>query len=282
MMIHASDYEPQDQDQRFETQEQGRHIHIYFHLNLTFQASQDHLTYPNAISVLRIFAALIGAMVMNLVTFFFISLTLHDPSQDGRFITLNNIAWAVLFAGLALTWCAAGPLLLDVWRSKPLLRFGFLLTLVLLLSIPLFLLNLLNGHWFGTFLDPLWIMYPFLLIFSLSLLLLPFLPLNTALLLAFLSREAHALRQETTAYTRLSFVMVSGMVLIVLSGLLLNLLFMLGGSPLLLLFFLPFMCAAVIVTIRSLFKLHKSTQANPKDASPFERNSSQKPHEYRG
>jgi F0F1-type ATP synthase assembly protein I len=111
---------------------------------------------------------------------------------------------------------------------------------------------------------------------------LPFLPLNTALLLAFVSREVRALHQEATAYTRLSFILVSGMVLIVLSGLLLNLPFMLSGSPLLLLLFLPFMCAAVIVAIRSLFKLRNRTQANPKDASPFEMNSSQKPHEYRG
>ena len=69
---------------------------------------------------------------------------------------------------------------------------------------------------------------------------------------------------------------VSGMVLMLLGGLFLNLSFMLD-SPLLL---LPAMCAAVIVAIRTLFGLSRSrenTQARPKDASLYDVDSSQEP-----
>ena len=280
MMIHASDYEPQDHNQRFETQEQDRHILL--DMNPTFKTSQDRSTYPNANRVLRILAALIGATVINLVIFFLISLALYNPSEDGKFITLYNIAWVVLFVGLALSWCAIGSLLLDVWPSKPLQRFGLLLTLVLLLSIPFLLLNGFNGHWFATFLAPLGIIYPILLIFSLALLQPPILPLYTALLLACVSHEVRALRQEASPYTRLSYVLASGMVLILLSGFLLSLSFILNDSPLTYLFYLPYLCAAVIVTICSLFKLRKSTKGRPKDASPSDLDSSQEPRGYRG
>ena len=188
---------------------------------------------------------------------------------DGQ---IGNIAWISLFAGLALAWCAVGMLFLDIWRSKLLGRFGLFLLLALLLSIPFFLLH---GLWFGAIVALLGMLHLFLLLFVH--------PLITALLLAYVSREARALRQAAPAHTRLSFVVVSGMVLTLLGGLLLSLSSMLGfGSPLL---FLPAMCGAVIVAILTLFGLFRSrgsTQALPKDASPSDLDSSQEPRGYRG
>lgn len=81
------------------------------------------------------------------------------------------------------------------------------------------------------------------------------------------------------------------MVLMVLGGLLLNLSGMLSSPlissspPFSALLFLPAMCAAVIVALRTLFGLFRSresTQARPKDASPSDVDSSQEPRGYRG
>lgn len=185
---------------------------------------------------------------------------------DGQ---IGNIAWISLFAGLALAWCPVGMLFLDIWRSKLLGRFGLFLLLALLLSIPFFLLH---GLWFGAIVALLGMLHLFLLLFPLIF-----------LLLAYVSREVRALRQAAPAHTRLSFVVVSGMVLTLLGGLLLSLSSMLGfGSPLL---FPPAMCGAVIVAILiffGLFRSRESTQARPKDASPSDLDSSQEPRGYRG
>jgi len=109
-------------------------------------------------------------------------------------------------------------------------------------------------------------------------------PLITALLLMRVSREARALSQTAPAHTRLSFVLVSGMVITLLGGLLWNLSAVLGSLPFVLQFapFLPAMGAAVFVAICTLFKSHKSTPARPKDASPSDVDSEHPPRGYRG
>jgi hypothetical protein len=109
-MIHMLRYEPQGQRQRFEPQEQqrgehgeqDRHIHLHLHLNLTFRASQKRSTHPNAMQITRIFAVLVSATVAYLGLFMF-ALAVHDGPPDPLF-TLGNLAWVMLFAGLALSW----------------------------------------------------------------------------------------------------------------------------------------------------------------------------------
>jgi len=263
-MIHALRYEPQGQRQRFEPQEQqeqDRHIHLHLHLNLTFRARQRRsIPTPNATRIMRIFAALVAATLIPLWL-------LGASAQESMSPTLSWIG-GIFLAGLAL---AGGfgclPLLVSAWRSTP--RVGFLL-LVLLLIIPL---TLFPGLWLFAIMPLLGILgirpgLPFLLF----LLLFYVHPLISAILLACVSREARALRQTATAHAGLGFVIASGMVLMLLGGLLLNLFVMLSsGPPLQPLLFLPAMCGAVIVAIYTLFGLFRSpvsTQARPKDTSP--------------
>jgi hypothetical protein len=180
-------------------------------------------------------------------------------AQDGPPTTLGNLAWVSLFAGLALAWCAVGALLLDIWRSTPRGRIGLFLPLVLLLSIPY---SFLLAFWFGAIPDPL---KP--LVVSLFFFLLFVHPLISAVLLMYVSLEVHAFRQEAHTHSKLGFVVVSGMVLMLLGGLLLNLTIMHNRLP------LPFLpaCIAIVVALRTLFWLSRSresTQARPKDASP--------------
>jgi len=72
------------------------------------------------------------------------------------------------------------------------------------------------------------------------------------------SREARALSPTATAHRRLSFVVVSGMVLALLGELLWYLFVMLGGGlPSIVL--PPVLCAAVIVAIGTLLTSRKNT-----------------------
>jgi hypothetical protein len=101
-------------------------------------------------------------------------------------------------------------------------------------------------------------------------------PLITALLLMWVSREARTLHQQPPMNSKLGLVVVGGMALMVLGGILFNIQAMLGGgiSPLI---YLSVICIAVIVAIRALFELYRSrgsTQARPKDATPFDIGSS--------
>ena len=185
---------------------------------------------------------------------------------------LAHLAWVSLFAGLALAWCAVGALLLDVWRSTSRGRFGFFLLLILLLFIPYFFLHGLRVGLMLALLGPL--------VFLLLFVVLIVNPLISALLLLCVSREVRALRQEAPAHTWLSFVVVSGMALMLLGGLLLNLSLMLGTPPLFLQLFLPAMCAAVLIALSMLLATmvtlwasfrHRhppASQPRPKDASP--------------
>jgi hypothetical protein len=117
-VINALRYEPQGQRQRFEPREQqsgerekqDRHIH----LNLTFRSSQGRSTSPNAMRIARICAALLAATVMPLVAFLF-AFSIHDGLPD-PLISLGNLPFVLLFAGLVLAWgCGGFPLLVSAF-----------------------------------------------------------------------------------------------------------------------------------------------------------------------
>jgi len=254
-MIQALQYEPQGQRQRFERQEQDRHIHLHLHLNLTLRARQKRsLPTPNATRITRIVAALGGATVLPLWL-------LGASAMESMTLPLALIG-ALFLVGLAI---AGGvgclPLLIANPRATP--RAGILL-LVLFLIMPLLLPSLV-------------LVFPLGILQILSSLLLWLMlyghPLISAILLAYVSRQARALRQTATAHNKLSFVVVGGMTLMLLGGLLMNLFAMLSaGPPLQLGLYLPAMCGAVIIAMYTLFgffRQRKSTRAHPKDASPF-------------
>ena len=97
-------------------------------------------------------------------------------------------------------------------------------------------------------------------------------PLITALLLRWVSREAGTLRQQAPTHSKLGFVAVGGMALMVLGGILFNFQAMLGGGISPLIYILP-ICIAIIAAIRTLFGLFRSSgnmQAHLKDASHSE------------
>ena len=269
-MIHALRYEPQGQHQRFEPREQQsregeeKHIHLHLHLNFTFRARQERSTHPNAMRITRIFSDLLAATVMPLGVFIF-NLLIHDGPPD-PLLSLGNLALLILLAGLALAWgFGCLPLLISAWRASPRGRFGLFGPLVLRLGLGISFLLLLVAT-------------PLLVLLTLVH------PLITALLLMRVSREARALSQAAPAHTRLSFVLVSGMVITLLGGLLWNLSAVLGSLPFVWQFapFLPAMGAAVFVAICTLFKSRKSTPPRPKDASPSDVDSEHPPRGYRG
>ncbi len=264
-MIHALHYEPQGQRRRFEPQEQqraergkqDRHLHLHLHLNLTLPTSLKGSMHPNAMRIARICAALLAATVMPLGVFIF-ALSIHDGLPD-PLLSLGNLPLVMLFAGLALAWgFGCLPLLVSAWRASSHGHFRLFGSLVLLLSISLLFLLALG---FGAIPIPLMsLVIP--LLFPLFFLQ----PLITALLLRWVSREARALCLTASAHRRLSFVVVSGMVLALLGELLWYLFAMLGGGMLPYVV-PPVLCAAVIVAICTLLESRKSTQARPKDAS---------------
>jgi len=260
-MIQDLRFEPFGQQQRFEPreqqrrkrEEQDRHIHLHFHLNLTFRASQGRSTPSTATRIMRIFAALIGATAIPLWLFAAIAI-------DAGLSPTQSILAIIFLAGLALAWGGGClPLLVSTWRAIPRDRFVLLVRLLVPFSLlPLWVMPVL-GLSVGTFFHLFWLMFAVQ-------------PLISAILFAWVSHEVGALRQASTAQRRLSLVIVSGMVLMLLAGLLLNLFVLLSGSTLVSpLLFLLAICAAVIVAICTLFGLFRSresTQARPKDASP--------------
>lgn len=271
-MIQALRYEPQGQRQRFDPQEQqnsrqqDRHIHLHMHLYLTFRASQGRGTHPHVISLSRIFAALLAATMMPLGIFLYAVGIAADGSPP---TTLENLLWVSscvsVVAGLALAWCAVGALLCQAWRASPHGRFGLVRSLLLPLLIPL----AAACYWFA----PHGAIPVFLnMLFAIPLLVVLIAhPLITALLLERVSRETRALQKIAPTHSKLGFVVVAGIVLVLLGGLLMNLSFMLSGGIALLLF-LPAIPIAIIVAIGTsarLFRLRESMQAQPKDASPF-------------
>jgi hypothetical protein len=177
---------------------------------------------------------------------------IHDGLPD-PLLTWGHLAWAIVFAGLALAWvCGGFPLLVLAWRtSSHRLRF-FLVGL--LFSIPV-LLQL--GFWFPYTLLLLYVSHSFI----------------AALLLAWVSYEVAALRQSASTHIMSSFSVVSGMALTLLGGFLVDLSFGSGAVALWLLnlpLALGIAIIAVIVALRSFFGSSGNTRAQPKDASPSE------------
>jgi hypothetical protein len=280
-MIHALQYEPQGQRQHFEPEaqhraergEQDRHIHLHVHLNLTLRASQGRSTSPNAMRIARICAALVAATVMPLGVFIF-AFGIHDGLPD-PLLSLGNLPFVLLFAGLALAWgFGCLPLLVSTWRASPHGRFRLFGPLVLGLGSSLFFLLALG---FGAIPPRLMELLVMPLLFPLFFVQ----PLITALLLRWVSREARALSPIASAHRRLSFVVVSGMVFALLGELLWYLSAMLGGGMLTVVV-PPVMFAAVIVAICTFLESRKSSQAHPKDASPSDVDSPGEPLGYRG
>lgn len=263
-MINALHYEPYGQRQRFEPREQhDRHIHLHIHLNLTLRAREPRVTHPNALRIASICAALVAATMMHLGVFIFV-LLIHDGPPDPQ-LTWGHLAWAIVFAGLALAWGFGGlPLLVSAWRVSSYRVRLFLLGLHL--SIPV---CLQLGSWFPYALLMLFIVHSFV----------------AALLLVWVSHEVGALRQSASTRTMSSFIVVSGMALTLLGGFLLDLSFGIGGVPFVLAI-LPLSIGtaviAVIDAIRTLFGSALNRQAHPKDASPSEMDSEDLPRGYWG
>lgn len=262
-MIHALRYEPQGHRQRYEPpeqQEQDRLIHLHLHLDLTFRARQRRsIPTPNATRIMRIFAALVAATLIPLWL-------LGASAQESMSPTLSWIG-GIFLVGLTLAWgFGCLPLLVSAWPAIPRVRFLLLVLLIIPFSFSLLPFGLIFITLVITFFR-----LPGPSIDPLVLLLLSVHPLISAILLACVSREARALRQTAAAHAGLGFVIASGMVLMLLGGLLMNLFAMLSAEPPLQLLFLPAMCGAVIVAIYTLFGLFRSpvsTQARPKDTSP--------------
>lgn len=266
-MIDALRYEPQGQRQRFEQQQeqqqQDRHIHLHLHLDLTFRVSQRRSTTSSVRRLTRIFAAIIAAPAMPL-GILLVALAAWDGPFPAWVTPVLISILASLFAGLALALSAFGRLLLDVWRTSPRERVGLVLrlvlSLVLILLIP-FSFLLLPGSFLPFPLSWLLIRFP-----AEAVLLCH--PLITALLLAGVSREAGALRQETPAHSKSGFALVAGMALLLLGGLILNITAALTSGASIL---LPAICLAIIVALFTLvkfFRSRKGTPAHPKDAFP--------------
>lgn len=255
-MINALRYKPRSQRQRFEPreqqngerQEQGRHIHLYLHLNLTLRTSQGRSTQSHTTRIMSIFVALVYATAIPL--WLFAGWLLDHTSS-----TLSVLA-GMFLVGLALAWgggCV--PLLVSARRAIPRDRFVLLVRLLVLFSLlPLWVMPIL-GISVLTFFHLFW------LLFAVQ-------PLISAILFAWVSHEVRALRQVAPASPKHRLVIVSGMALMLLAGLLLNLSVLLSGSTLVSpLLFLLVICAAVIVAICTLFTSHKKAQPRPKNAS---------------
>jgi hypothetical protein len=125
-MIHALGYEPQDQRQGFEPREQqerDRHIHLQFHLDLTFRARRERCTHPNAFRLRRIFAALLAATVMPLLILPLAMIPPDGPpptALENLMLLSSGVSVAV---GLVLAWCGIG-LLFWFWRTSPIGHLG--------------------------------------------------------------------------------------------------------------------------------------------------------------
>jgi len=105
-------------------------------------------------------------------------------------------------------------------------------------------------------------------------------PLLIALLLGWVSHEARVLGETDSTERKLGFGVVAGMVFVLLGGLVWNLLFMQGGGNTQMIFLPAMPLVAVIVAIGPLVEFLRSRgrmQAPPKDASPFDTGSAQKP-----
>ncbi len=269
-MIQALRFEPFGQRQRFEpreqqsSEEQNRHIHLHFHLHLTLRASQGRSTPHNAMRVTRIFAALVAATAM------FITIPLLRPgaSPDTPLLVLAGPAMQLgLLIAWVATWLGGLPLLISAWRSTP--RVRFLLAFPFLpILITIFLIFVGLGSIFDVVLPV--IGHPMALIC-----LFYGYPLISTLLLTRAIRRATIRNKWLRIANWLSFVVVGGLVLMLLSTLLWSLSLLLTAPAVLSnwRFWLPVlgMELAVIFATSTLFSWSRSrerAQEHPKDASP--------------
>lgn len=267
-MIHA--LRSEGPGQRFEPHEwqsregQDKHIHLHFHVHLSFRAHQGRFSHLSVTRMMRILAALFGATL--------IAMWFWGVVDDTHPISwLLPITGHLILTSLCFAWGAMVlggiPLLFSGWRSKPHVRFGLFISLILLIL---------------TFFQPL-------------------LTVPLPVLLSFLG-FSRAFEKGEIAGTwlrfasRLSFVAVGAMVLALLGGflwclslmLVMPMMHVLGQDRYSWSVLLPLllgMCLAVIVAVHALFsrpRLREGTQARPKDTSPSDFDSSQEPHGYRG
>jgi hypothetical protein len=288
MMIHVLRYEPRGQRQRFEPREQqDRHIHLHFHLNLTFRASQERSTQPNAIRITRIFAALVGASVMAVGLF--LPVLNSGPSTTLFFFTMN-----IILAGLALAWGTVWlgglPLVVSAWRSTPRVRFGLSLPFVPLLLTPI-LLGLISVPWLGPILAAL-SGTPFFNSIWFSFLVFYGYPLTSVLMINRAIRRAAIPDKQLRFASRLSFVVVGGIALMLLGALLWGLTFLPLGpgvigwlpwsSGLSWSSWLPYLlgiCLAFIVAVSMLFSRPRShDNAQPKQEHAIDEEQPQAPY----
>ena len=293
-MIHAFRYEPQEQRQRFEPQEQqsSDRWHKHIHLHLSSRVRQGRFSPLSAIRLTRIFAALVGASIMAVGLF--LPVLNSGPSTTLFFFTMN-----IILAGLALAWGAVWlgglPLVVSAWRSTPRVRFGLSLPFVPLLLTPI-LLRLIAVPWLGPILAAL-SGIPFFNSIWFSFLFYGY-PLISVLMINRAIRRAAIPDKQLRFASRLSFVVVGGIALMLLGALLWGLTFLPLGpgvigwlpwdSSLSWSSWLPYLlgiCLAFIVAVSMLFgwpRSRESRQARPKDASPFEIASSGEPRGDRG
>jgi len=293
-MIHALLYEPQEHRQRFEPQEQQsgdgwhKHIHLHIHLHLSFRVRQGRFSPLSAIRLTRIFAALVGASVMAVGLF--LPVLNSGPPTTLFFFTMN-----IILAGLAFAWGAVWlgglPLVVSAWRSTPRVRLGLSLPFVPLLLTPI-LLRLIAVPW----LDPILAALsgiPFFNSIWFSFLVFYGYPLISVLMINRALRRAAIPDKQLRFASRLSFVVVGGIALMLLGELLRVLTFLplwldvIGWLPwdtmLTWSEWLPYLlgiCLAFIVAVSALLgrpRSRESTQARPKDASPSDVDSSGEP-----
>lgn len=262
-MIHALRYEPQGQ--RFEPREwphgeqQDKHIYLHVHVHLSFWGRQRRSSPLSAIRMTRIFAALMGASAMA-----FAFRWLVDDNTAPTPL-LYPVAAHIMIAGLLLAWStmalAGLPLLVSAWRSKPPVLF--------LLAVPL-LIGLFQPLFLGLYL-----------------------PVLSGLGFECAMRQAAIADKWLRFASRLSFVAVGGMVLLLFGGVLwcLSLVLVAPGSPQMtypwyvLLPFLLGMGLAISVAVSALFGKSRSrmgAQTRPKDDSPADFDSPAPSSGYRG
>ena len=210
---------------------------------------------------MRIYAALVCATIIFYTLF---SMVIgYTPSTPHLF----TIAWIGALAGLLLAWVAvivAGlPLLVSAWRSTPSVRF--------FLAIPLF--NPLLYWLFATVHFGQLPLSPF----QTLLLIYGYILICTILLNRAIRRAAIADLWLRFA-SRISFIVVGGMVLLLLGTLLWGISFVLNAPEWLQIGWpwyvaLPLgMCIAVIVAVHALFtrlRLRNNAQPRPQDDSPY-------------
>lgn len=282
-MINVLRYEPRSQHQRFEPQrqlraetEQDRHIHLHIHLNLTLRRKQGQAVPSSALYVTRIFAALVAATLLYFLTFSFMG----TPFQTPATLLFGNLMLSGLLLSWVATWLGGLPLVVSAWRSTP--RVRVLLTWSFLPLLGIFLMFMGGGPLLGTVLGALGLQSPMG-----GTLFLGFIfgyPLLSTFLLTRAMRQA-TLDEKPLGFARwMSVAVVGGLLLLCVSTLLWTFAlvpfvpavlaawqfwFSVGGVALAALF--------AIASIFSWFRARGSTQAHPKDASPFDADSEHLP-----